>query len=378
MSRFSERFETFSREWNDLPRRAVMVLALSAGVLLAVFLFRYVAPFVIAALLALASARPVRWLTRLFGGGKKRRAFAAAITVTLFSGIVLALVLFVAIRLAAEIRALIAALPVLLESAARLVSGWIAALGLERLGTRLTDVFGALGAQAAALAAQLASGAASAALKTVSSLPSATLFLVVTVAGAYYFSAEPERIRARLNIIVPQRLRMQMERLGDGVVRCVVCQVRAAAVMLLINFILLSLGLTLLGQEYALAIAGGVALLDALPVVGAGLFLLPAGAYQVFGGAWLRGAGFALLYLALIAARQLMEPRLIGRQLGLHPLSTMAAMYAGLKAVGAAGLLLGPLLLLICKVVLAPEEGQQAVRPVQPVFARRKSPGGSR
>ena len=122
-----------------------------------------------------------------------------------------------------------------------------------------------------------------------------------------------------------------------------------------------------------MALAALIAAADALPVIGAGLFLLPAAAHGFLTGSLLRGIGFAALYAVTAVTRQLMEPKLIGRQLGLHPLSTMTAMYAGLRAMGFAGMLLGPLLLLVCKVTLTADPAQRAAfeQPLEPILRRR-------
>ncbi len=58
-----------------------------------------------------------------------------------------------------------------------------------------------------------------------------------------------------------------------------------------------------------------------------------------------------LLYGAVVLVRQIVEPRIVGRSLGLHPLATMMSMFIGLQLTGFAGLLLGPLLLTLCLAV---------------------------
>ncbi len=378
MNRFAERLKAFNTDWNDLPRRAALALLLFAALLLAAKVFVYVAPFVFAALLAWLINRPVRALAKLLGGGHKGRRIASAVLVALFSALLLSLLLLIAFRIVAEIKAFAAALPGLIQAATDLVTGWINALNLDRpaLAAQLVELLSGLGAQLASLATGLASSAAMAAFKTVSWLPSAMLFAVLVIAGAYYFSADPERIASRIRSLLPETVHARSLLLRAGVLKCIVSQVRAAALMLCITFLLLSLGFIVLRLEYALALAGIISLLDALPVIGAGLFLLPGAAYFFFTGAWVRGAGFLLLHLITVVARQMMEPRLVGRQLGLHPLSTMMAMYAGLRALGIVGMIIGPLLLLIGKVALTvdPKDLDEFSRPLRPLLVRRSRP----
>ena len=70
---------------------------------------------------------------------------------------------------------------------------------------------------------------------------------------------------------------------------------------------------------------------------------------------WL-GVGMALMYVTTIVVRQIVEPRVIGQQFGLHPLITMMAMFAGYMLASFLGMLLGPVLALLLKAVLASDE----------------------
>ena len=68
------------------------------------------------------------------------------------------------------------------------------------------------------------------------------------------------------------------------------------------------------------------------------------------------GITLACLYAGAIIIRQILEPRLVGRQLGLYPLATMISIYIGYRLLGFAGLLIGPVLLHLAKAVLDADE----------------------
>ena len=133
-------------------------------------------------------------------------------------------------------------------------------------------------------------------------------------------------------------------------------QLRATAIMFVVTTVELSIGFLIMGLDYAVLLALFIALLDALPVIGAGLVLIPAAIYGfLFGPMWL-GVGMALMYVTTIVVRQIVEPRVIGQQFGLHPLITMMAMFAGYILASFLGMLLGPVLALLLKAVLASDE----------------------
>ena len=67
---------------------------------------------------------------------------------------------------------------------------------------------------------------------------------------------------------------------------------------------------------------------------------------------YVMGAAFLvllILYFAVTVLRQILEPRLVGKSLGLHPLLTLLASYAGWRLFGFFGMLLGPILAMLIK-----------------------------
>ena len=139
MSRFFLWAKAFNRDWNDLPRRALWVTALCAVFFACVKLFPFVAPFAVAALIAVCVEKPVRALTKLFGGRKGSRAAAAGVALALAAALAMLAVLFIMLRLVEEGKALIAALPGLIESLTQTVTDWVEAFpfGLKLPDTRL-------------------------------------------------------------------------------------------------------------------------------------------------------------------------------------------------------------------------------------------------
>lgn len=84
-------------------------------------------------------------------------------------------------------------------------------------------------------------------------------------------------------------------------------------------------------------------ILDALPMIGTGIVLIPTAIWQLLNENP-QGAAFAsVTYVACIAARELLEPRLLGAQIGLPPVLMLLSVYAGVKVFGAGGIFLGPL-----------------------------------
>ena len=65
--------------------------------------------------------------------------------------------------------------------------------------------------------------------------------------------------------------------------------------------------------------------------------------------------GIAIIILLVIMSviRQLLEPKLVSKNIGIHPIFTLIAMYTGFKVIGVMGLLIGPIVLIIFKNIFA-------------------------
>jgi sporulation integral membrane protein YtvI len=116
-----------------------------------------------------------------------------------------------------------------------------------------------------------------------------------------------------------------------------------------ICFCELLIGFVILNIEDASFIALLIAILDVLPVVGSGAILIPWGIVCCLTGRPICGVGLLILYAIIMIIRQIIEPRIVGSQIGLHPLVTVASLYLGLKFMGGLGLIMGPLYVIVCK-----------------------------
>ena len=105
------------------------------------------------------------------------------------------------------------------------------------------------------------------------------------------------------------------------------------------------IGFLILRIPYGLLWAALIALVDAVPVLGTGTVLLPWALLSFFSGEASLGCGLLILYGVITLVRQLLEPRLIGHGLGLHPLLTLYGMLLSLQLFGVLGMLLTPALL---------------------------------
>lgn len=118
--------------------------------------------------------------------------------------------------------------------------------------------------------------------------------------------------------------------------------IKSYALIMFITFCEIGTGLFLLGVEKPFLIAILIAAFDILPVLGSGGILVPWAVISLVTGDIFLGVGIAILYVTITVIRNIIEPKIVGRQVGLHPVVTLACMYVGTMVMGILGLFLFP------------------------------------
>ncbi len=192
-------------------------------------------------------------------------------------------------------------------------------------------------------------------------LPGGFLFLVVSVMGSLYLSMDYEAIRDRALSLLPEDMQARVASLRSRGRALARGWLRAYLFLMLLTFSEVLVGLLILRRPYPVLLAAAIAVLDILPVLGAGLVLIPWGLLLLARGQTALGVGMLILYAAVTVVRQIAEPKLVGDRLGLHPFVSLMTMFAGLRLFGFAGMLLGPVLAVAAKEMIA--AGQIGTKP---------------
>ncbi len=111
-----------------------------------------------------------------------------------------------------------------------------------------------------------------------------------------------------------------------------------------ITFFVLAAGFFLLRVRNPLVLAAVVAVVDAFPVLGVGTVLCPWSLMCFLQGETVKAVGLLSTFAVVWLLRSVLEPKLVGSSIGLDPLLTLGAIYAGFKLGGILGMLLAPIL----------------------------------
>lgn len=134
---------------------------------------------------------------------------------------------------------------------------------------------------------------------------------------------------------------------------------KTQCIIILLVGVICTVGFLFVEKEYALLLGIGVAVLDAFPVLGSGLVLVPWAVICLIRGNYLQVAVLVIMYLLCVLVREGLEPKLLGDGIGISPLYTLMAVYVGVELFGIFGVILGPFGLVIIRAVLeVGNEGQ--------------------
>ncbi len=188
--------------------------------------------------------------------------------------------------------------------------------------------------------------------RVVMTVPKTLIFLLVSVIASFYFSTDLQGINEKILAIVPKKWQSRLVSIKDIIFDTTLKYLRSYLIIMLITFALLLLGFLIIGVKYYFVLSIIFALVDILPVLGVGALLVPWGIFSLATGELYRGMGLLILYAVIAVVRQVVEPKIIGVSLGIHPLLTLFSMYLGFTLFGVVGMILGPIFALILKSVL--------------------------
>lgn len=323
-----------------------------ALLLLAVYLFlRYglplALPFLAGLLLALAAEPVVRFLCRRLSWKRTAAAFCG-VSLTLLLLTTLGLLLFSG---AFQGLRWLASVAPDLESAARhgltSLQDWLISLALaapDGIRNLLTKLILSIFDNGSALFSQAASVLPGIAAGLFSRITGGFLGIGTAIFSAYLISARLPRMRlwfqqrlsgSRFSRILPA-LRQLRSAAGGWL--------NAQARLMGLTFCVLLAGFLLLGVRYAPLWAVLIAFVDAVPMLGTGLVLVPWSVICFLQDDPLRAFGLLGIFALATLIRSALEPRLVGQQLGLDPLVTLISLYLGYQLLGLPGLLTAPLL----------------------------------
>ena len=214
---------------------------------------------------------------------------------------------------------------------------WVLTIG-ERYDTSVTDaieqalpnMISSIGSAVTNLSGKIISGVTGIATKLPSLLLSSVICLIATV----FISIDFDRITLFVVNNLPARPLRVAINVKNSFLEMIWQFIKSYAIIFCITVSEITIGLMIVGIKNSLLFGILIGIFDALPIVGSGMILLPWALITMLTGKTMRGLGIFIIYVVVVVARQIIEPKIVGKHVGLRPIVTLTCMYAGSKLFG--------------------------------------------
>ena len=181
----------------------------------------------------------------------------------------------------------------------------------------------------------------------VSAIPGTAVAAVVFLTAGYLITSDYPRMRRSMTERMSAPVRRVLSQIKRIWVEAFGGYLKSQLFLSFGVFLLLAAGFVLVGQAYGLLLALALAVLDFIPLIGAGTVLVPWSVVELITGRYAHAAELMAVWGVIVVFRRVAEPKVLGDQTGLSPVLSLLGIYAGMKAGGVLGMVLGPILLLV-------------------------------
>lgn len=295
-------------------------------------------PFVVAFFISFSLKPLINTITKKTPLNRKA---VAIIVLTVLYLLLAALAIFLGARLVVYLGDVFSHLPQYyqetIEPAFQSVSGWLERI-VKSLDPSLASFFDLanenLSKAISGMVSSVSSGMVSMVTGIASKVPWFIVSFFLTIVSSYFLVVDYYKVTGFITHQFSKNSRRLVFVIKDYVVNVIFKFGKAYCIIMLITFIELSIGLIVLGVHSPFLIAAIIAIVDILPILGSGTILIPWALYTLFSGNYVLGIGLGVLYIIITVIRQVLEPRVVGKQIGLYPLLTLICMFVGARFFG--------------------------------------------
>lgn len=339
--------------WNKVIKN-ILILAISIfAVFLAFKLAAFYIPFLVAFVLSLMLEPIIRFIMRKT---KFTRRTSSIIVFIVAIAIIVGLLVWIITTLFSEASNLLSNLNSYIDTGYSLFQNLISKFDLSRFNIpeEVMNIIQNSGMEFLDAVTEWAKGALTKVIDFITSVPTLGMYCGISLIALYFMCVDKIYMIDQLEHHLPETWVKKIGVHLKALVKSLGGYLKAELILVVISFFISLVGLYIfyfLGWniEFPLIIALGIAFVDALPIFGSGTVMIPWAGILAFSGDIKLAIGIFALWCLMSIVRQLIEPKIVSGQIGIHPIFTLIAMYTGFKFIGIWGLLLGPIVLIILK-----------------------------
>ena len=339
--------------WNKVIKN-IFILVIS--IVFVYFTFKlaiFYMPFLIAFILSLILEPIIRLLMKKV---KLSRRTSSIIIFIIAISIIIGAVAWIVTTLVTETTKLLSNLNSYIDTAYSIFQNLISKFDLSRFNIpeEVMNIIQNSGMEFLDTVTEWAKGALTKVIDFITSVPTLGMYCGISLIALYFMCVDKIYMIDQLEHHLPETWVKKIGVHLKALVKSLGGYLKAELILVVISFFISLVGLYIfyfLGWniEFPLIIALGIAFVDALPIFGSGTVMIPWAGILAFSGDIKLAIGIFALWCLMSIVRQLIEPKIVSGQIGIHPIFTLIAMYTGFKFIGIWGLLLGPIVLIILK-----------------------------
>lgn len=178
-------------------------------------------------------------------------------------------------------------------------------------------------------------------------LPSFLVALIIFVMATFLLTADYPYLRSRAVQHMDEGVLRFLGQLRSTALGAFGGYLKAEFLLSVGVFFILLAGFFIIRQPYGLLLALGLAVMDFIPIIGAGTAMVPWAFVALFTGDLPSAVELMVIWGAIALFRRVMEPKFVGDQTGLSPILSLVSIYVGMKVAGVLGMVFGPVVLLV-------------------------------
>lgn len=319
--------------------KKVFVLIISLGILiLAGKLFMFYIPFLIAYIISLLVEPLIKFINKKTELSRKTSSVIVLATVFV---VLVGLVVWGIVRLVSESTNLLEGLNTYLEKAIEWINSGIKKIDMNKLAIseEIKQMIQSASTDLLSKATNILKNFLTSFLSGLKSIPTILIYTVITILATYFITSDKIYIWDRMEHHIPKKILGKISTKVQKITHSLGEYLKAQITMVGISFVIILMGLNIfylmdMNVGYPLLMALFIGFVDALPILGAGTVMVPWSIILFLNNDYSVGFSILGLYISVVAIRQILEPKIVSKKIGVHPLFTLIAMYTGFKLLG--------------------------------------------
>ena len=343
--------------WSKVVRRILYVIFILLGLYIGIKLSVFYMPFLVAFIISLIIEPAIKFIMKKTNLSRRASSIIIFVIVSL---LILGTLTWLIITIFSEASSLLQGINDYFDKAYIQFEGLISSFNFDKihLSDEILEIVQSSTGEILQTVSNWLKNTLTSLINLVTSIPSIAICIGITVIALYFICVDKIYILDQVEHHLPK---VWVKKIGihlKDLIQTLGGYLKAEVTLVFISFIISLISLYILqfvgfNVKYPLLMALAIGFVDALPILGSGTFMIPWAIICAINGDINLGIAIIVLLIIMSIVRQILEPKLVSKNIGVHPIFTLIAMYTGFKLIGIIGLLVGPIVLIIFKNIFA-------------------------